>query len=311
LLLFGVFSDFIDYGAYFLGEGYFFMLARLLIALAIVVSALIFSKILSKLRVSPLLIVVFVLLVCFSPGAVKYANYVRTDALVALFTICLLYFLVFASTFRGLLWAAIFTAAAVACKISALPISGALGLLIILMMLKKQITITQAFVAGLVFILFAQLFSPYMDYVSLFKQILLSETGEASNSYRIYYVGIEPKLTRILEFHTNVVGKSFCTMSIFGVLLGYFTRFRRLAVFAALLVVLTIIPYLVGATLREYWFLSTYLLISLLAFIAVLAALDFVEQLLPMLRLSLSLFFLFKPMRARMWLILNTIEIPR
>ncbi len=273
-ILLGFFENFTEYGSHFLSNGYFFILGRLVMATAIVCAILLCCKLLARFQVTSGLLLMFFLLASFSPSTVKYANYVRTDALVALFTVCLLYYSVFAKTYRDLLCATVLASAAVACKISALPLSAVLGILAIYLWLNKRVTFLQASSVVIVFLAFMYFLSPYMDYVSLFKYVLTSETGEALGFYRTHYDGVQLKLIQILDFHYRMLGIFTCQVALLGVFIGCFTRYRRTVIFTCLLIGFTILPYLFGATLREYWFLSSYLLVGLLAFIAIVIVLD-------------------------------------
>lgn len=280
-ILLGVFDSLIEFGAHFLGKGYFFMIARATMAAAILVAILIFMRMLHRHNAPMVLILIFFVTLAISPATIKYSNYVRTDTFVALFTVCALYFSVSANSFRSLVYMAFFTAAAVACKISALPIMGALALLSIRLCWLERISFRQLILVGVLAISFTFLLSPYMDYFGVFKHMLVSETGEASNPFRTHYVGLSTRLEQIVQFHVSAIGAVTCVFAGLALPAAYFSKYRKLTVLLVLYLFLTLLPYSVGSTLRDYWFIPSYLLTSLLALTFVIAVCDFVSRKLP------------------------------
>ncbi|MBX2847246.1 MAG: hypothetical protein KTR16_02910 [Acidiferrobacterales bacterium] len=288
----GVYSDFADYGAQFLEAGYFFILARMFMATATMLAVLVICRLFYRCHTEPMLLLLFFILIAFSPTTIQYANYVRTDTLVALFTVGVLYFGVLGEGFKDLLCISVLTAAAVACKISALPISGVLGLLILHMWFTGQISFKQGIAASVTFLASTQLLSPYMDYMGLFERVLASESGEAVNAYRTHYSGLSDKLSRIWQLHSVATGKLTLVFASIAVIIGGFTRFRRLVLIASGLIFLTWLPYFFGSSLRDYWFIPSYLLVNVLALGALAIIFDLARALTPKLgyRLLVSVF---------------------
>ena len=69
------------------------------------------------------------------------------------------------------------------------------------------------------------------------------------------------KITALVNFHLRALGAPILTMAAASALL-FWTSINRLAAYFWLVLVLLTAPYLAGSTLRDYWFLPSYMLLS-------------------------------------------------
>jgi len=272
-LVFGEYESLTDYAVDFTFSGHFFVIARYFMALCMMVSIALCALILDHLRCNRWVILILVLCVSISPIVIKYANYIRTDTLVTLFTVCILFIAVRAQGFLDCLCLAIFTAAAVACKISAVTLGGVLAVVLGCLFYRKKIGWLSALSIPIVCLILIQGFAPYMDYVELIRNLLFSEGGGVKDVSRTYHTGLFEKADRILDFHVQSLGSWICILSLFSVI-TVFSKYRKIVSFSWLLVFLSVLPYLFGSTLRDYWFIPTYALIT---FLAIISALYFFE----------------------------------
>jgi hypothetical protein len=277
-IIFGEFDSFIQYAADNIFTGDFYVAARLFMAVCWMLAAVICAKLLRIQGARPWVTVLFVIFIAVSPVTLKYANYVRSDTLVALFTVCVLYSAVAMVGFRSCVYVAIFTAAAIACKISAVTIAGLLGLMTAWQIFNSKISWINAICLIAIFICFVFLFSPHMDYYGLLKRVISLEVGaENTNAVRLDYLGFAQRITRIYQFHVGALGLGVCLLAGLSPF-AFFTKYRELLAAVWMLLFLTVLPYMFGTTLREYWFIASYMLCLVLAVISISSALDFIEQ---------------------------------
>ncbi len=248
----------------------FYPVARLIMASAAVFGVLCGSKILLELKVNKAIAIVFFFAVCLSPTLQYFANYLRSDLLVAVFTTLTILCLAKAKNATGVFRAVMFGAAAVACKVSALSIAVLLSFACLVMLYDRRINFTQCFFLAIVFIGLIWGFSPYMSYLELLEVIINAEySGSEVQLLRLEYVGLSKKLLGIYELHVNALGIWGCLLGALSLLwLGRGEEGRRIALLWVALISI-LLPYLFGSTLRDYWFLPSYLVLALLAFFSI------------------------------------------
>lgn len=265
----GEYDSLIDYATQFTFSGDFFAIARVVMALCLMIMVALCAKMLERVALSRWLIALCVLAVSISPTIIYYANYVRIDTLVALFTILFLFIAVKAKTFSDVLWLALVTAAAIATKISAITLAGPFGIVLCLLLYRKQITWARAVLSGVLFLAMVQALSPFMDYVELLSTQFSRESGGMESVSRLQFIGFEERALKMFQFHSDALSLSVCLLSIFslfGLLSG---QYRKIVAYSWLLIFFTILPYWFGSTLRDYWFVPTYALVTLLAVVAI------------------------------------------
>ncbi len=277
-LLLGQSNSLVEYASNALGSGRFYILGRLTFAILLALSASIAASIIFKVRRQKLLAYIFFIVLCFSPSIVIYANYIRSDTLVAFFTIAALYYSSHEEAENYLFALSFCISAAIACKISALSLLVYLSFVLFLLYRSKKVSLTKALIVLISSPIFIIFLSPFMDYVGLLKTIVSSEiNGNAVNLVRIEYNSIGARFHKILEFHRHSIGVLPCLLACLSVL-GLLTDFRKITLLVWALIVVTIGPYLLGHTIREYWFIPSYILVSMLAAICVAAILTIIED---------------------------------
>jgi hypothetical protein len=264
----GKYDSLIDYAAQFTFSGYFFIIARAVMALCLMIVIALCAKMLERIAFNRWFIALSVLAVSISPTIIYYANYIRIDTLVALFTILFLFMAVRAKAFSDVLWLALVSAAAIATKISAITLAGPFGIVLCLLLYRNQITWGRAVLGGVLFLVLVQALSPFMDYVELLSTLLSSESGGVESVSRLQFIGFEARALKMFQFHSDALTLPVCLLSVFS-LFGLLSRqYRKLVAYSWLLVFFTILPYWFGSTLRDYWFVPTYALVALLAVVA-------------------------------------------
>ncbi|MBX2847243.1 MAG: hypothetical protein KTR16_02895 [Acidiferrobacterales bacterium] len=244
-----------------------YAIARYFFTIAAVAGILVASNILSHLRARRTTTAIFVIAAVLSPLMQTYANYVRSDTLVAVFTALLLLSLFKANNVYGLLKASAYCAAAIACKISALSLSGLIFLGAMDLILRKKVAVTHAVFCGIALLCLVFVFSPHMDYYALIRQVIDVEyTSTTTNLLRLEYAGFFAKIVRIGELHTQALGTVGFSLALVSIFWLRRDPHRRLLALLWATLILTVVPYLFGTTLRDYWFLSSYLITAVLAF---------------------------------------------
>jgi uncharacterized protein (UPF0276 family) len=276
-VLFGDAASLVDYAADHLFSGHFFIVARIFMAICGMLAIALCATLLRDFSRNTVLSLLFVAIVAFSSKAHEYANYVRSDTLVVLFSVSVLFYISRARNFKGYSLVAIFSAAAVACKVSALPILGVLTLFVLWLWYSERIGSLQVLLLISGFFVVLKLLSPHMDYAGLINAIFLAEySASGTHLSRVEYSGYLVRLSKIIEFHYQALGWFFGALACASVI-GVWSKYSALVLWSWLIICLTISPYLLGLTLRDYWFLSSYLLCMLLAFISLSIAVDLIQ----------------------------------
>lgn len=276
----GKFESWVDYAARFIFDGTFYQIGRYICALSLAFSVLLLSKLIDQRASNKWIAPLFAIALILSPWIIFYSNYIRTDTFVAFFAVIVFYIAVSANSVKHIVLMSIFTAAAVAIKISAVTMLGVVGVSALHLFLAKKISFKAMFIVPVVFVVFAQLLSPFMDYHDLVSTLINSERGGVRDLSRIYYSGIEQKIETILSFHLGTLGVWICALALAS-LIGVFTRYRVVVSYAWLLIFLFLLPYAFGSTLRAYWFVLTYLLLSFLALLTLFILANFILRFLP------------------------------
>ncbi|MFQ3245842.1 MAG: hypothetical protein ACI9SP_002490 [Arenicella sp.] len=86
---------------------------------------------------------------------------------------------------------------------------------------------------------------------------------------RIYYGSFGEKAEKIWEFHLQALGVWFCVLSMLSLIGVFIARYRKIVLYGWLVVFILLLPYWFGSTLRDYWFIPTYLFLGFLATITI------------------------------------------
>jgi len=258
-------ASLVEYANAALNSGRFYVIARVVFASFLTLAVLILSLTVYKAGRNVFLAMVFFITFSFSSTIVFYANYVRTDTLVAFFTVCALYFSSREEPERFLFPLSFCIAAAIACKISALSLFAYLVSIVGLLYFSKKLSMGRAIILLASCPLLMYALAPYMDYVNSIERVVSSEIkGEAVNLLRDEYYSIGSRLKRILELHINTLGVTVCALASLS-FLGLRSPYKSLIIKVWVLIALTIGPYSMGHTIRDYWFIPSYLLVAMAA----------------------------------------------
>ncbi|MBX2847244.1 MAG: hypothetical protein KTR16_02900 [Acidiferrobacterales bacterium] len=277
-VLLGKFSSLLEYASDGLESGRFYILGRMFCSTLIVASLFLASINLERIHQQRLLSITFLAFTVLLPSLVYYANYIRSDTLVAFFTLLVWYFSSQPEPGSHLFKISFCLAAAVACKISALSLLAYLPLFTLFLLIRGQLSFGKAVVAQLVCVVAIYALSPYMNYVELLKVILAKEVdGGAFNLVREEYSTVASRVAIIIDFHISALGDLVCILALLS-FISLATDFRRHTIAALALCALSIFPYLLGHTQRNYWFVPTYILVVILAYITVATIVMFLSK---------------------------------
>ncbi len=263
----GVFSDFGGYTMQVFESGVFFQIARHFFAFVGVMAAVLYAYSLRALGVHWLVWIGFFLVCVTSSDAVVYANYLRVDQWLGLFS-AILVVLSLRPLSRGVLVGMCATvAAAIACKISAVTLA-AVPAVASVIALRKGIINGYMMVALVVFSgLLMWALQPFMNPLEVAEKLISRHIGaESIQLTKTNYTDLGARTQVIFGFLYDRVG--WLVMS--GLLLAPWALWRnpRLLWIVGILALL-MLPYVVATRLSEYWFLPVYNLVRLIAFFSV------------------------------------------
>lgn len=226
-----------------------YRITRFVYALADVATALVFARIITRVTGMRLVAAMSVLYYLLAPDTWQYANYVRTDTLVSLFTAIAFYLLVAPRTKYTPYLLGIALGAAIACKYSA---AAYLGLVALLLLPEGdgaanfRQRMCAALVAGVTSIVAMIVFQPHYDYSSIFSAVNVHLSG---SKFTQEAVGPAERLSRLWAIAKTLepLALVFAATMWLGLL-----RPRR---FAPLLmgVAIGVAPFFFSNFPRDYW----------------------------------------------------------
>lgn len=246
-----------QYASQLFTNGFFLHSARWLYATIGIGTAFIYAQIARKFQVPWILIILYIIIVVFSLDGLTFANYLRTDRLVSLFTALAILFSLNNKPFVSLALMIVSIAAAIACKISAVPLLGFFGIYLIHHLYKQTITWKQTLILVALFIICTFLFQPFTNWGAVAQELLDKGTG-GSKGYPWWW----PR-NQMLETAIELNGFyiKFIGLPLMLAWLGLLFSSRHLRpVLIPLLLALTllVIPYGKSNFLRDYWFIPAF-----------------------------------------------------
>jgi hypothetical protein len=277
LYLIGKFDSLEEYAMQMYYNGYFVLTARYVFTILSLIAVLFYTRLAKSYKVPLPLILLFVLLAVFSADAIHFANYLRTDVLVGLFSSVAIYLAAQSEnkTYLYLLSAAV--AAAICSKISALPLILLPFGYTLYHLVKKDISWKHAAISLLIFLLCMVMFQPYTNWISKIIGIINFGIegrggGEAATGFnwgKTYHYSIFDRLIEIYsivsEYVSNIV--LACT-----ILIIFARKYLKVLIPSVAVLLLLVLPYINSKEITYYWFVPIF---NIIRFIAVLALAGF------------------------------------
>ena len=260
-VLLGQYQSIVDFSAAQLEPGTFYSLGRFVMSFLLMAATLLIAKLIYRETKQLALAGTYVILLGFFPFIVKYSNYIRADTFVTFFSVLALYWAVLARNNADVLRVAAASGAAIACKISALGLAMLPAVVAFDLWRQQRLERHHFFLACALPIIFAKVFAPHMDYVALLKGVVGMEILGGQSFVRTHFGSVIEKIAAVVNFHLQALGPPILMMAAASSLLLWTSINRLVAYFWIVLALLTV-PYLAGSTLRDYWFLPSYMLLS-------------------------------------------------
>lgn len=277
----GKFDSFVDYGTQLLSNGYFFIVARFIFAAIATLAVLALAKLSFRQGMPLWMCVAFIVFMASLPMTIYYSNYIRTDTLVMFFSVLSITVAMSANNMRSSVLLAATIATAVACKISALSLSALLLLVLLVLVKQKRCTRKDAFFVSVLFLLFLQLFQPFISFPHRLNELVARHYLDTEVSIaRDTYASMVELVSEIVKFHIKAIGLPLFVLAVLSPI-GFFTHYRKLVTYSWLVVILLILPYIPGSTVRDYWFIPSYFILALMGFVSVAVFFEFVSRKLP------------------------------
>ena len=269
-----------EYGMQLFYNNYFLLVTRYVFAVLGIVAVIFYTKLFKQIGIPIILTLIFFTAAIIHYDAIFFANFIRTDQLVMMFSAASIYFAVNSHKKSNLLFLAISVAGAIASKVSAIPLIGLLGLYVLYRLYDKSINWKYIFWIGIVFFGALLLFQPYNNVFTKVFQIFETglkgyEGGEHRNFYWAYQETVLGRLLSIYKYFVIYVSKPILFSL---VLLPFAVRYLKVLVPALITLFLLTVPYLTALTLKYYWFLPAYSLVKFLSFLGFYAFILFVVE---------------------------------
>ncbi|MDP8929670.1 MAG: hypothetical protein M3O70_14130 [Actinomycetota bacterium] len=276
-LLFGPLDSLDAYAQQLFHNGYFFIVARYVFAVVGLLTVLVYAKITDDAKVPRLLIGGYAIVAVTGTDAILFANYLRTDHLVSLFVALALLCFLRSSKPTYLYGLAVAVAAAIATKVSALPLVLGLAAAGLYRWRRGEAGSTQLVLSGVLFVGCLWAFQPYVDYPDLLRS-LSRAVAEPGSWSKTYHYSLGDRVAATISVFRQYVGLPTMMLP-----LGLaFARARRAVVASCLfLLLLLVAPYAMSPEITYYWFAPAFGLLRFMALLGAASVLDRVRERLP------------------------------
>ena len=262
----GVFDTFDQYTQQIFHNGHFYILSRYFISILSVTAVFVFAVIARNNKTPPVLIFGYIAIAITSKDALFYSDYVRVDSILSLLVAISLYLYFKRENKLSVYALALVTAAAIATKLSTLPLTAFLALALFTRYRKGQIRASDVLAISALFIAGLYIYQPHTNYLEVFRAISERATEGHVFWFKPQYGTVWERfsaLVYILDSHLTTP----LLLLPFGLVFSPSLLKRMWP--ALMLALLLLLPYVFSPEITSYWFLA---LISLWRLLALLGA---------------------------------------
>lgn len=263
--------------------GWFYQVGRYVFTMLLTASIMMYVRMLALAKVPWWACMAFVVYCVFSIDNLFYANYIRTDTVIAFFTALAALAALQSDgkhTRRWMFALSIACAGALAAKINSISLLGVMGVVAAYHWWHKRLTIKEGLMCGVVYLAAAFLFHPYafvkiphtilhmINYVNTFEHA----SRETTHS-----------LAERMDMLSRIFLKYMHPMSLALLLLLPAALWRYFKVTMAVLITqfFFVAPFITAPELRDYWFIPTFNALRLLSFLSLWACAALILEHLP------------------------------
>lgn len=277
-VLAGSANNFLEVASFLYDTDAFMIAGRLVFALIGATTVMLYVEIGKIFKISPMLLLAYVVISFSSVDGLRYANYIRCDQLVGLMCPLLLLVLLQQRTFkREMFLLPILLAVAFNCKMSALALLGIFPIRILQSVGSYRQKAVRLLVVLGVFVAAMVITNPFNDVFSTVLSLIQNMIVESRVSVsKVGHLGFIPTSQAILTVLLQTIGPPLLWSLILLPLLLW--RYGWQGAWLVIVLVFLVAPYYLTSEICEYWFIPVFPLVRFLSILLLSTVFDLIPR---------------------------------